>query len=65
MVTGDVQIWGRIGMVDTLALVLDRVRKYLAPAAAPATATALRRCAKAMDTYSFAKSQELFERATR
>ncbi|MCX6373195.1 MAG: hypothetical protein NTX16_08950 [Actinobacteria bacterium] len=35
-VTGEVQIWGRIGMVDTLALVLDRVGKYLTPAAAPA-----------------------------
>jgi hypothetical protein len=41
-VTGDVQLWGRVAMVDTLALVLDRVGKYLAPAgaAAPATATA-------------------------
>ena len=38
-VTGEVQIWGRIGMVDTLALVLDRVPKYLEPAAAvPETA---------------------------
>jgi len=38
-VTGEVQIWGRIGMVDTLALVLDRVGKYLEPAAqAPAAA---------------------------
>jgi hypothetical protein len=36
-VTGEVQIWGRIGMVDSLALVLDRVGKYLTPAAAPAT----------------------------
>lgn len=35
-VTGDVQIWGRIGMVDTLGLVLDRVPKYLTPAAEPA-----------------------------
>ena len=35
-VTGEVQIWGRIGMVDSLALVLDRVGKYLTPAAAPA-----------------------------
>jgi hypothetical protein len=35
-VTGEVQIWGRIGMVDTLALVLDRVPKYLTPAAPPA-----------------------------
>lgn len=26
---GEVQIWGRIGMVDALALVLDRVPKYL------------------------------------
>ena len=44
-VTGDVQLWGRVAMVDTLALVLDRVGKYLAPAgaAAPAgdTATAV------------------------
>ncbi len=32
-VTGDVQIWGRVAMVDTLALVLDRVGKYLQPAA--------------------------------
>lgn len=32
-VTGEVQIWGRIGMVDTLGLVLDRVGKYLTPAA--------------------------------
>jgi len=32
-VTGEVQIWGRIGMVDTLGLVLDRVPKYLTPAA--------------------------------
>jgi hypothetical protein len=31
-VTGDVQIWGRVAMVDTLALVLDRVGKYLTPA---------------------------------
>ena len=35
-VTGEVQLWGRIGMVDTLALVLDRVPKYLTPAAEPA-----------------------------
>ena len=35
-VTGEVQIWGRIGMVDTLGLVLDRVPKYLTPAAEPA-----------------------------
>lgn len=35
-VTGEVQIWGRIGMVDTLGLVLDRVGKYLTPAAEPA-----------------------------
>ena len=35
-VTGEVQIWGRIGMVDALALVLDRVPKYLTPAAQPA-----------------------------
>jgi hypothetical protein len=44
-VTGDVQLWGRVAMVDTLALVLDRVGRYLAPAgaAAPAgdTATAV------------------------
>ena len=43
-VTGDVQLWGRVAMVDTLALVLDRVGKYLAPAAdmepAPAAAAA-------------------------
>ncbi len=32
-VTGDVQIWGRVAMVDTLALVLDRVGRYLQPAA--------------------------------
>jgi hypothetical protein len=40
-VTGDVQLWGRVAMVDTLGLVLDRVGKYLAPAgeAAPAGAT--------------------------
>jgi hypothetical protein len=31
-VTGDVQIRGRVAMVDTLALVLDRVAKYLQPA---------------------------------
>lgn len=31
-VTGDVQIRGRVAMVDTLALVLDRVGKYLTPA---------------------------------
>ncbi len=43
---GDIAIWGRIGLVDTLGLVLDRVPKYLAPAAeagpapAPSTATA-------------------------
>jgi len=39
---GDVAIWGRIGMIDALALVLDRVGKYLTPAdaAAPAPATA-------------------------
>ena len=35
-VTGEVQIWGRIGMIDTLGLVLDRVPKYLTPAAEPA-----------------------------
>jgi hypothetical protein len=40
-VTGEVQIRGRIAMVDTLALVLDRVGKYLQPggAAGPATTT--------------------------
>lgn len=31
-VTGDVQIRGRVAMVDTLALVLDRVGRYLPPA---------------------------------
>jgi hypothetical protein len=31
-VTGDVQLRGRVAMVDTLALVLDRVGKYLSPA---------------------------------
>lgn len=31
-VTGDVQLRGRVAMVDTLALVLDRVGRYLAPA---------------------------------
>ena len=31
-VTGDVQLRGRVAMVDTLALVLDRVGKYLQPA---------------------------------
>ncbi len=31
-VTGDVQLWGRVAMVDTLALVLDRLGKYLSPA---------------------------------
>ncbi len=36
---GDIEIWGRIGMVDTLGLVLDRVPKYLAPAAAAAPAS--------------------------
>ncbi len=37
-VTGEVELWGRVAMVDTLGLVLDRVGKYLAPAgeAAPA-----------------------------
>ena len=30
-VTGDVQIWGQIDKVDVLALVLDRVAKYLNP----------------------------------
>ena len=43
-VTGDVQLWGRVAMVDTLALVLDRVGKYLAPAegapAGPSTTAA-------------------------
>ncbi len=33
---GDVQVWGRVDMVDALALVLDRVGKYLQPADAPA-----------------------------
>jgi putative sterol carrier protein len=37
-VTGDVQIRGRVAMVDTLALVLDRVGKYLQPE--PTTAVA-------------------------
>jgi hypothetical protein len=31
-VTGDVQIWGQIDKVDVLALVLDRIPKYLTPA---------------------------------
>jgi len=31
-VTGDVQIWGQIDKVDALALVLDRIPKYLNPA---------------------------------
>jgi hypothetical protein len=35
-VTGDVQIWGQVVMVDSLALVLDRVGKYLTPATAAA-----------------------------
>jgi hypothetical protein len=35
-VTGDVQIRGRVAMVDTLALVLDRVGKYLQPSGAGA-----------------------------
>jgi len=35
-VTGEVQMWGRVAMVDALALVLDRVPKYLTPAAEPA-----------------------------
>jgi hypothetical protein len=43
-VTGDVQLRGRVAMVDTLALVLDRVGKYLLPAegatAAPSTTAA-------------------------
>ncbi len=30
---GDIEIWGQVGMVDALGLVLDRVPKYLAPAA--------------------------------
>jgi hypothetical protein len=34
---GDVEIWGQIGLIDALGLVLDRVGKYLTPAAAPAT----------------------------
>ncbi len=33
---GDVAIWGQIGMIDALALVLDRVGKYLTPAPAAA-----------------------------
>jgi len=43
---GDIAIWGQIGLVDTLGLVLDRVPRYLAPAGAagpapaPSTATA-------------------------
>jgi hypothetical protein len=43
---GDIAIWGRIGLVDTLGLVLDRVPRYLAPAGeagpapAPSAATA-------------------------
>lgn len=32
VVTGDVQLRGRVAMVDNLALVLDRVGKYLQPA---------------------------------
>ena len=32
-VTGDVQIWGHVKPVDAMALVLDRVAKYLTPAA--------------------------------
>lgn len=39
-VTGDVQIWGRVAMVDTLALVLDRAGKYLQPAAEVGATTA-------------------------
>jgi hypothetical protein len=39
-VTGDVQIWGRVAMVDTLALVLDRVGKYLQPEESPGGKTA-------------------------
>ena len=35
-VTGEVRIWGQVVMVDSLALVLDRVGKYLTPAAATA-----------------------------
>jgi len=35
---GDIEIWGQIGMVDALGLVLDRVPRYLTPAAAAATA---------------------------
>jgi hypothetical protein len=34
--TGDVRIWGKVVMVDSAALVLDRVGKYLAPATAVA-----------------------------
>jgi hypothetical protein len=37
-VTGDVQIRGRVAMVDTLALVLDRVGKYLQPSSTTAVA---------------------------
>ncbi len=38
---GDIAIWGRIGLVDTLGLVLDRVPRYLGPAgeAGPASAS--------------------------
>jgi len=36
-VTGEVQIWGQVVMVDSLALVLDRVGKYLTPATAAAS----------------------------
>jgi hypothetical protein len=39
-VTGEVQIWGQVVMVDSLALVLDRVGKYLTPATAAASAAA-------------------------
>ena len=35
-VTGDVQIWGQVNLIDSVALVLDRVPKYLTPAAEPA-----------------------------
>ena len=35
-VTGEVAIWGQVVMVDSLALVLDRVGKYLTPATAVA-----------------------------
>jgi len=34
--TGEVQIWGHVKPVDAIALVLDRIPKYLTPAAEPA-----------------------------